>query len=474
MVVASLVPATLTFPSWIGVGSITTNSSYPFSDDAEITVQASKALAVKVRIPGWANKATINGKAAPNGTLVTVACATGATTIKVELNPELRFEKGWGELAVPAGPEVEYSASGASVPCDPANTTLFTTAGANLMPSKTPGFTDIRTGSPAQNSSILLNSQLVGEGHYIESVSMAFRYIAGYGCSDPEKPCNKKASTLSVSLVDVTTKAEIQTIYTSPPLGDYDFAKGIYSPPIDVNVKGLKISNSKQIMIKVNVRKPLAQSPSKSGLSILGTFLRSDRLRLQFQNNDRNLQVQIAPKTGFNITVGWSTDAAPGPHPKPSKFLRAPTNGLAVVRGPIVFVLHPEETVSVVKNYTAALPYRPQAVDYQIETTDPWNFAIDSSTAPKFLDTPSAGWSEKFPFGGNTGPSTAEYPFSVEVQAKQLPSWGFWEGSKITDNLPPSPVNCAGGEGSQFVECGAPQTLKLVPFGLTNIRTYSG
>jgi len=130
------------------------------------------------------------------------------------------------------------------------------------MPSKTPGFTDIRTGSPAQNSSILLNSQLVGEGHYIESVSMAFRYIAGYGCSDPEKPCNKKASTLSVSLVDVTTKAEIQTIYTSPPLGDYDFAKGIYSPPIDVNVKGLKISNSKQVMVKVNVRKTLAQSPS--------------------------------------------------------------------------------------------------------------------------------------------------------------------------------------------------------------------
>ena len=350
VVVASLVPATLTFPSWLGEGSITTKSSYPFGDDAEISVQASKALAVKVRIPGWADKATINGKAAPNGTLVTVACAAGATTIKVALNPELRFEKGWGELAVPAGPTVEYSTSGASVPCDPSNTSLFTTAGGvALMASKTPGFTDVRTGSPSTNSSMLLNAQLVGEGHFIESVSMSFKYIAGYGCT-PSKPCTKKASTLSVALVDVTTQVEIQTIYTSPPLGDYDFAKGTYSPAIDVNVKGLKIPNSKQVMLKV-----------------------------KFQNNERNLQVQIAPKTGFDVTVGWTTEAAPGPHPKPSNFLRAPTNGLAVVRGPIVFVLHPEETVSIVKNYTDSLPFRPQAVDYQIETTDPWNFAIDSS-----------------------------------------------------------------------------------------------
>jgi hypothetical protein len=207
VVVASLVPATLTFPSWLGEGSITTNSSYPFSDDAVITVQASKALAVKVRVPGWANKATINGKAAPNGTLVTVACASGATTIKVELNPELRFEKGWGELAVPAGPLVEYQASGASVPCDPANTTLFTTAGgATLMGSKTPGFTDIRTGGPASNSSMILNAQLVGEGHYIESVAMAYKYIAGYGIWPKNNFADKRKST------NVTNNAEITLI----------------------------------------------------------------------------------------------------------------------------------------------------------------------------------------------------------------------------------------------------------------------
>ena len=456
VVVASLVPASITLPDWLGGGgTVTTNSSYPFGDDATITADTKSSFALKVRVPGWATKATINGKPAPNGTLVTVACAAGTTTVKVALNPELHFEKGWGELAVAAGPAVEYAASGASVPSDPSNHTLFTAAGgATLMGSRTPGCTDIRTGSPGQNSSVTLNSQLVGEGHFITSVSLAFRYVAGYS---PGKGQTKKASQVQVVLVDGTTSAELATVYTSEPLGEYSFDnfKG-YSPPIEVNAKGLKVPNSKQVMVQ-----------------------------LKFLNNQRNLQVQMAAKTGLNVTVGWSTEAAPGPHPKPSKFLRAPTDGLAVVRGPLVFALHPTEVVSVVKNYSdpelGMLPPRPMAVDYQIETSDDWNYAIDSSTPPKFVDTPSAGWTEKYPFGGNDGPSTADYPFSVQVQASLLPSWTFWQGSKITDNLPPSPVTCAPdgravgtgaeeqGEGKALA-CGAKKTLTLVPFGLTNIR----
>ena len=90
-----------------------------------------------------------------------------------------------------------------------------------------------------------------------------------------------------------------------------------------------------------------------------------------------------------------------------------------------------------------------------------WNYAIDTSTPPKFVATPSSKWSLDFPFGGDQGPSTQEYPFSVEVQASALPSWGYWEGSKITDNLPPSPVTVSGAKMT---------TLKLTPFGLTNIR----
>lgn len=76
---------------------------------------------------------------------MTVACDAGATTIRVALNPELRFEKGWGELAVPSGPAVEYNADGQSVPSDASNATLFTASGgATLIGSKERGHTDIR------------------------------------------------------------------------------------------------------------------------------------------------------------------------------------------------------------------------------------------------------------------------------------------------------------------------------------------
>lgn len=187
------------------------------------------------------------------------------------------------------------------------------------------------------------------------SISMAFRYIAGYGCGG-KTPCKKQPGTVSLALVDATTQRHIQTVYTSPPLGEYDYDnyKG-YSPPIEVNLSGLKIVNSKPVMLK-----------------------------LLFVNNQRNMQIQMAPRTGLNIFVRWASTAAPGPHAPPPTYLRAPTNGLAVVRGPLVFALHPHEDVSIVKNYTSDLPFRPKAVDYEIGTTDDWNFAIDTSITPVF------------------------------------------------------------------------------------------
>ena len=89
----------------------------------------------------------------------------------------------------------------------------------------------------------------VGEGHFITSVSLAFRYVAGYS---PGKGQTKKASQVRVVLVDGTTSAELATVYTSEPLGDYSFDnfKG-YSPPIEVHAKGLKVPNSKQVMVQL-------------------------------------------------------------------------------------------------------------------------------------------------------------------------------------------------------------------------------
>lgn len=140
------------------------------------------------------------------------------------------------------------------------------------------------------------------------------------------------------------------------------------------------------------------------------------------------------------------------------------------------------------------------AVDWEIGTSDPWNYAIDTATAPIFKASPSAGWTPDFPF------STDEYPFYITVQARRLPlsQWGYWENSKITANLPPSPLNSvasvgpvaeedrlptvaaecalatklasirqAAGDSSAHAEvvgCNEDVQLRLVPYGGTNIR----
>merc|ERR1711924_424610 len=95
-----------------------------------------------------------------------------------------------------------------------------------------------------------------------------------------------------------------------------------------------------------------------------------------------------------------------------------------------------------------------KAVDYEISTNETWNYALVLDQAPSFSKQASDGWKMSFPF------DTENYPFSIQVKARAVPSWGFWQGSKITDNLPPSPIKC-GGE----VECGSETELSLVPFG---------
>lgn len=115
-------------------------------------------------------------------------------------------------------------------------------------------------------------------------------------------------------------------------------------------------------------------------------------------------------------------------------------------------------------------------MDYEISTGDTWNFALvladttvnhtaaaatgQAEKAPTFDPTPSHQWASSFPFD-----DSGEYPFSIKVPARQLHSWGYWDGSKITAVPPPSPVSCNGA-----AECGEPTQVRLVPFGSTNIR----
>jgi hypothetical protein len=77
---------------------------------------------------------------------------------------------------------------------------------------------------------------------------------------------------------------------------------------------------------------------------------------------------------------------------------------------------------------------------------------------PQFVPQASKGWSTKLPF------STEEYPFSLNVKARPVSTWGLYPGTNITDNLPLSPVDCAAGE------CGTERELRLTPYGGTNIR----
>jgi len=170
------------------------------------------------------------------------------------------------------------------------------------------------------------------------------------------------------------------------------------------------------------------------------------------------LHVKLNPEVV--VEVGW------GSHGNGTKEGPA-LNGAAISRGPLVFVLHPREQKVVTKNYTNMLPARPLAVDYQISTEDPWNYALllsskgDGMAGAIFDATPSAGWSLDFPFD-----DSGEYPFSIKVQAQRLPEWGYWDGSNCTDIPPSSPVDC-----TEAGRCSVETTaLQLVPYGSTNIR----
>lgn len=426
LVVASLVPSKASLKA-VGA-NVVVDSAYPFGDTATITVTTTKAITAKVRIPGWATKAVVDGKPARNGTLVAVACPAGQkTTIAVALHMEPRIEVGWGGYAEPSQPSINYSAAVTPVPTGSANLAM---KGGCAWEGQASHGTDkslrgIRSGNPKSDSTAVITSPLAGDGHYIDSVTMEFQYIAGY---TPTTPGGKKATTVELAAYDFLTGAKLASVYQSGPLGNYSYDKFTsYSPPIRVAVSGLKILNARPV-----------------------------QLRLNFVNNDRNLELVF--KGDLGVKVGWTPAQSPDPVVPVPAFQRAADNAASVVYGPLLFALHPKENMVVKTNYLNDLPARPKAVDYEISTAETWNYAIDLSVPPTVNARPSKGWSDSLPF------STTEYPLSITVTARQVPGWGFWHGSQITDSPPPSPLDCA------KAGCGAATSIQLVPFGGTNIR----
>ena len=95
VVVASLVPVVAKVAA-AGGATVVVDSQYPFEDEATVTLIATARTLLRIRVPGWAVHAAINGKPARNGTLHTLRCSAGNTSVRVQLKPSVVVEEGWG------------------------------------------------------------------------------------------------------------------------------------------------------------------------------------------------------------------------------------------------------------------------------------------------------------------------------------------------------------------------------------------
>ena len=423
-VVASLVPARAQLPARVGGGaSVEVDSSYPFEDGATVvvTVPAGHATTAHIRIPAWAKAATVDGAAAANGTLVAVPCAAGVTKVSVALRPSIELERGWGVAGERALAPAKYAKGGAVVPSTSEDDWQLS-GGAGISSSKQPGAQDVRTGGPGGSPLLINRHPLYGASHRLTTLAFSFRYVAGYGDANS----TAKAANLSLLVLDAVNQSVVAVAYASPPLGkySYDDYKG-YSPPVGANVT-VDVPNARALLLAVRV-----------------------------DNNERNLQILLP---SLSLSATWSDKAGPEPPAPASNFTSPPADAAVVRRGPLLYALHPHETTVVTKRYDELLPDRPQAVDYEIGTRDAWAHALvvadDAAPAAglKFDAAPSAGWSTRRPF------ATDAYPFSITARAAPLPvaTWGYWRGTNITAQPPPSPLDCGRRQRRQLLGRGAP------------------
>jgi len=433
-VVASLVPLRATLPPHIGGGAVlTTASRYPFGDDALLTVQVphGHSTTALIRIPTWADRATLNGSPAPNGTLVAVPCAQGTTEITVSLHPAVRVTRGWGVHQGPTiravVPSEEGPTARVGVPAASKEDWVLSD-GATLVPSRAAGGEDVRTGAPHQVA-LAANAHLIfGNGHYLSSVAVGFTYVSGY---TPPAGQVKRGSNVTLHAFDAETSADLGVLWRSPELSNYSFDDFHgYSKPVNGSSTGLKIPNSRPI-----------------------------RLALKVYNNERNLQLRLADLT---LSVRWSLEVGPEPPVPPANQTSPAADAATVRRGALLYALRPRSRTTVVKRYDDLLPDRPKAVDYEIDATfERWNYALALDTPSlHYNGTPASNWSSAMPF------DTDSYPSSIAAKARQVGAWGFWKTSKITAQPPHSPVDCS----KNSSQCGDVESITLVPFGATNVR----
>lgn len=181
----------------------------------------------------------------------------------------------------PPPPPMPFSPDGATLPSSAADDFKLR-GGASLSTGPKDDVTsgaNLRTGSPGEIGLIRLNTGVVGAGHRIDSVSLSFRYLAGY---TPHENQTKVAATANLLLLDAATQKPLLALPPTTPLGDYswDHFSG-YSPPVEINATGLDLPNDEPVM-----------------------------LALQVTNNQRNLQIPVDDLAqGFNVRVTWAPEA---------------------------------------------------------------------------------------------------------------------------------------------------------------------
>ena len=235
--------------------------------------------------------------------------SSSATVVRLQLNPAVVVEKGWGRAKSNLSSIVSYAATGATVPsaseddwnleASGATSVTSTSAvrnahhdagvqiahlhsshghrdgdgdgggdgdgqaaggrqllgGCGFAPSKDPSFVgDLRSGDPGEVTTALLGHPVWGaasasatSAHSIVGLRLSFQYVAGY---TPPAGVSRKGSTVSVVLIDVANRSDVATLFTSEPLTNYSFDQYTgYSPPIDVRVKGVHVPNGRALYV---------------------------------------------------------------------------------------------------------------------------------------------------------------------------------------------------------------------------------
>jgi len=133
----------------------------------------------------------------------------------------------------------------------------------------------LRSGNPGGTSRISIGSGLIGHGHRLESVSLQFRYEAGY---TPPAGQSKQPASARLLLTEVASEREVRELWRSPGLGNYSYdAFEGFSPPIAVSVHGLAQPNDVALM-----------------------------LTLEVTNHERNVQLPIDDLAkGWDVHVKW-------------------------------------------------------------------------------------------------------------------------------------------------------------------------